>query len=158
MTIKENLNYTIISNSIDKKLLETISEYSVLDDNLSFTELKEIIETNLNKRVVFNDLLRKFTKAGKERILALIKDRNMHFINITSNMEEVYYGDYVYVFDNEEIALEGETEVVLKEEKILKRLGFGLPFATDVSTQLMYYNVLNKVYYDTEKLVNDLWN
>lgn len=158
MTIKENLNYTIISNSIDKKLLEKVNEYSILDDNLGFNELREIIETNLNKRIVFNDSLRRFTKAGKERIIALIKERNMHFINITSNMEEVYFGDYIYVFDNDEIALEGETEVVLKEEKILKRLGFGLPFATDVSTQLMYYNVLDKVSYDTEKLVNDLWN
>ena len=54
--------------------------------------------------------------------------------------------------------MEGSKEGVLKEEKILKRIGFGLPFVVDLSVQLKLYKVLDKVYFDMESLVKDLWN
>ena len=44
------------------------------------------------------------------------------------------------------------------EEKLLKRLGFGLPFIVDLSLSLEFYDILDKIYYDTSSLVGELWN
>ena len=54
--------------------------------------------------------------------------------------------------------LEGNKEVVLKNEKLLKKLGFGVPFVVDLSIQLMYYDILDKVYFDVDNLLEALWN
>ena len=67
-------------------------------------------------------------------------------------------GDYIIVFDKKGIFLEGLKSEVLKEEKKLKKVGFGLPFVVDLSIQLNYYDIFKKVYFDMNELVNDLWN
>lgn len=157
MDIKSNQNYVILSNSIDEKLLERFNEYKIINED-SFQELQEKLENYIDRVVVFNDTLRRYTDSEKKQILSLLKLRNINFILITSNIEEATLGEYIFVFDHDNIVLEGKNEDVLKEEKILKRLGLGLPFAVDVSIQLKYYGILDKIYYDVESLVSSLWN
>ena len=94
----------------------------------------------------------------QNEIIDLLKRQNMHFILITSNIEEALLGDYIIVFDKKGIFLEGLKSEVLKEEKKLKKVGFGLPFVVDLSIQLNYYDIFKKVYFDMNELVNDLWN
>jgi hypothetical protein len=53
--------------------------------------------------------------------------------------------------------LEGSTLSVLKEEKLLKRLGYKLPFVVDLSLQLNAYNLIDSIFLDEEVLVNKLW-
>jgi len=53
--------------------------------------------------------------------------------------------------------MEGKKELVLQEEKILKKLGFNLPFIVELSNGLKYYGVIDKVYFNNEELVNVLW-
>lgn len=158
MKLENNLNYCILSNKIDKNLLDKFNEYIIIDDTISFEELKTKIEEFKNKTIVFNEVWQSLNKNRVKKILDLLNLRHINFINITSNIEEALLSDYIYVYDEEKIVMEGAKEAVLKEEKILKRLGFGLPFVVDLSLQLMYYGVLDKVYYDTESLVNKLWN
>ena len=55
------------------------------------------------------------------------------------------------------VAIEGKTMQVLKEEKLLKRLGIGLPFYIDVSLQLNLYNLIDKIYLNKEELADALW-
>ena len=53
--------------------------------------------------------------------------------------------------------MEGKKEAVLQEEKILKKLGFSLPFIVELSKGLKYYQVVDKIYFNNVELVNDLW-
>ena len=53
--------------------------------------------------------------------------------------------------------IEGNTQAVLEEERIIKKLGFNLPFIVELSSGLKYYNIVDKIYYDLESLVNYLW-
>ena len=64
----------------------------------------------------------------------------------------------IIVYDEDMKVLEGNKEVVLKNEKLLKKLGFGVPFVVDLSIQLMYYDILDKVYFDVDNLLEALWN
>ena len=158
MTIKPDLNYTIISNYIDKELLEKFQDYTIINDNITYEALENMIYNYPSKTICFNDCLRKYREEGKKKIFELLKIRGVNFINITSNIEEVLESDYLIVFYNHDIAIEGNTLEVLKEEKILKRLGFALPFTYDLSLQLKLYNVLTDTETDLEKLVMTLWN
>ena len=53
--------------------------------------------------------------------------------------------------------MEGEVLSCLKEEKLLKRLGYKLPFIYDLSLQLNYYEVINKIYLDNKSLEEAVW-
>lgn len=158
MKIENNLNYTILSDAINQNLLNNFNDYTILNDNLTYQEIEDMIYSFPSKTVVLNDVLRKFKTKEKEKIIELLRVRGVNFINITSFIEEAIYGDYIYVFYDNKIVIEGATKEVLKSEKLLKRLGFGLPFAMDLSTQLKLYQVLDNEELDLGKLVDTLWN
>ena len=158
MKIAKDTNYCLLSNAIDETLLANFSEYNVVDDKITYSKLEELISNFINKTIVFNETWHILNNKQKGKIMELLKLRNVNFINITSNIEDALFCDYIYVYDKDNIVMEGSKDAVLKEEKILKRLGYGLPFVIDLSLQLNYYNILDEVYYDMESLVHDLWN
>ena len=80
------------------------------------------------------------------------------YVNITSDIEETLFSQYLIVLGEKGVLVEGEVKKVLMEEKLLKKLGFNLPFVLDLSLQLKAYEVIDQEYYDLDKLVNDLWN
>ncbi|MEG0794515.1 MAG: hypothetical protein RSG95_01830 [Bacilli bacterium] len=157
MKIENNINYSIISNNINKTLLDKFCEYTLVDGFIKYDELVSKISYFKNKTIVFNDVLRSFSNEEKESIIDLLMVRKINFINITSNMEELLLSDYIFVFNNDELVLEGKVKDVLKEEKILKRIGFSLPFIVDLSTQLKLYGVISEVSYNERELVSELW-
>lgn len=158
MNIESNFNYCILSNNINQELLKKFLEYPIIDDSLSFNDLKQKVEFNTSKMVVLNDSFYKLNSKEISIIIDLFKKQQMNFIYITSDIEKSILSDNIVVFDNNEIVLNGLKEDVLKEEKILKRLGFGLPFVVDLSLQLNYYDILNKIYFDMSLLIGELWN
>lgn len=158
MNIESNFNYCILSNNINQELLKKFLEYPIIDDSLSFNDLKQKVEFNTSKMVVLNDSFYKLNSKEISIIIDLFKKQQMNFIYITSDIEKSILSDKIIVFDNNEIVLNGLKEDVLKEEKILKRLGFGLPFVVDLSLQLNYYDILNKIYFDMSLLIGELWN
>ena len=138
----------------------------VCDDNLFvLSELKnEIVVNKLDDLrnlkssfIVFNDFLRLLNNHEKEILLSNLEKKNIHFLNITSNIEEALYADELKVVYHNRVMLEGSTVSVLKEEKLLKRLGYKLPFMVDLSLQLNAYNLIDSIFLDEEVLVDKLW-
>lgn len=158
MMFDDKVNYTILVNNANKEFMEQFKEYSIIGSNMSFDELKEKLEMFPSKRVVFNESWYNLRNNEKKVIIELLKKQNINFVNITSNIEDSLLSDYIVVFDENKKVFEGNTEVVLRNEKVLKKLGYGLPFVVDLSIQLTYYDILGKVYYDMDKLTEDLWN
>lgn len=158
MMFDDNVNYTLLVNNANKEFMEQFKEYSIIGSNMSFDELKEKLEMFPSKRVVFNESWFNLSDNEKKSIIELLKKQNVNFVNITSNIEDSLLSNYVIVYDEDKKVLEGNTEVVLRNEKVLKKLGYGLPFVVDLSIQLTYYDILDKVYYNMDKLTEDLWN
>ena len=158
MMFDDKVNYTILVNNANKEFMEQFKEYSIIGSNMSFDELKEKLEMFPSKIVAFNESWYNLRNNEKKVIIELLKKQNINFVNITSNIEDSLLSDYIVVFDEDKKVLEGNTEVVLRNEKILKKLGYGLPFVVDLSIQLTYYDILDKVYYNMDKLTEDLWN
>lgn len=158
MEFSDGVNYTILVNNADKAFLENFKSYKVLDTMEGFDAIKSQVEVFLSKRIVFNEIWYYLSKEEKSELLEILKRRNVSFVNITSNVEDVIYSDYVIVYDDDKKVLEGNKEMVLRNEKLLKRLGYGVPFVVDLSIQLNYYDIFDTVYYDMDKLTEALWN
>lgn len=158
MEFSDGVNYTILVNNADKAFFENFESYKVLDTMDGFDAIKMQVEVFLSKRIVFNEIWYYLSKEEKSELLEILKRRNVSFVNITSNVEDVIYSDYVIVYDNDKKILEGNKEMVLRNEKLLKRLGYGIPFVVDLSIQLNYYDIFDTVYYDMDKLTEALWN
>ena len=61
------------------------------------------------------------------------------------------------VLYNGKVVMEGSMMSCLLEEKLLKRLGYNLPFYVDLSLQLNYYEILKNIYMDKESMVDAIW-
>ena len=157
MEFSDNVNYVVLSNNADKKFMSKFGVYQIIDI-LPFEKLKNTLEMFPSKNVVLSDSLSGLSNKEKKEILELLNKQNIHYINVTSNVEDALFGDYVIVYDEDMKVLEGNMEMVLKNEKILKKLGFGVPFVVDLAIQLMYYDVLDRVYFDVDNLLEALWN
>ena len=136
----------------------------VLNKRLSSLDLPtviylKIITSIINSKeiVIFDDVLSYLSDHYKKIVIGYLKKNKNIFINFTSNIEDVLLVNYLIVLTNSGVAIEGKTIDVLNEEKILKRLGFNLPFVFDLSLQLKSYGVIDKSYTNIDRLVNDLW-
>lgn len=121
-------------------------------------KLKILASLNTNKTVfVFFDVLTYLDKEFKERLIRYLILNKKRIINYTTDIEETLLLDYLVVLHENKIIMEGKKGLVLQEEKILKKLGFNLPFIVELSNGLKYYGVIDKVYFNNEELVNVLW-
>ena len=86
-----------------------------------------------------------------------LNSQNISFFCVTNQIENTPFFDYLLVIKNNRIALEGRTISVLKEEKIMKLLGYSLPFYVNMSIQLGYYGIVDDIYLSKEELEEAIW-
>ena len=144
-------NVTIVSTNLDRSILNNYTDYEVIETNFTYKELLN------KKKVIFYNILNNLKEVKLKKLFKYLKDNNIDFINVTNNMELVMYTEYLIVYDNKNVAIEGNTIAVLKNEKILKRLGLGLPFIVELSLLLKDYNLIDDIYLTKESLVDKLW-
>lgn len=151
--------------SIDDIPLKILDRYNCIEliDKKELTYIDEI-KINILKSlssdkdiIVFYDILNYIDNKTKNEIIKELKENNKIIINYTTEIEESLLLDYLIVVHNNEVIMEGNTKEVLKEEKIIKKLGFKLPLIIELSNGLKYYDVISKTYYSIESLVEDLW-
>lgn len=104
-----------------------------------------LCELDYEDKLLIFDILKEYVKDG-----GII-------LNFTNDMEETLYGNKIIVVYEKKIVCEGKTLSVLNEEKILKRLGLGLPFIVELNRYLMDYGLINKYYLSDKELVGALW-
>lgn len=158
MMFDEGVNYTILANNADKVFMSKLGSFPIIEGDFSYEKLKEKLEMFPNKRLIFKNSLYGLKREEKKEIINLLTKQKINFVNVTCDVEESLLSDYIIVYDEDKKVLEGNMESVLRNEKVLKKLGFGVPFVVDLSIQLNYYDVLKKVYFDLDELVGVLWN
>lgn len=109
------------------------------------------------KVIVIDDLSMIFPYEDRVKIFSYLKSLGIKILYCTSDVEDIVNFSYTMVIANKMVAMEGETSLILKEEKLMKLLGYGLPFYINLSTQLKYYGLLNDFCYDKEELEKSLW-
>ena len=170
--VKDELRYSLeninVAPKIIREKLNEINDYFGINKILN----KSIGNLNLNDRTLvkilsyaimeptylaIDDLLVDLDTRTKILLLNYLNSKDIMLINVTTNMEDVLYTDYMMCLYDGISAIDGKTLEVLKNEKILKRLGFSLPFMLDLSIQLELYGLISKTYLNKEGLVKNLW-
>lgn len=170
--VKDELRFSLENLNISpKEIKERISE---LDEFFGikkiFNKPIEILSSNdkvlvkilsyaiyYPEYLAIDDLLIYLNERTKILLLNYLNYKNIKLIMVTSNVEDTLFTDYTLVLYNKINAIDGKTLEVLKEEKILKRLGLNIPFYLDLSIQLKLYGLINKTYLNKEDLVKHLW-
>ncbi len=170
--VKDELRYSLentnVSPEVISERIKEINEYFGINKLLN----KSINNLNLNDKTLvkilsyaiieptylaLDDLLIDLDTRTKILLLNYLNSKNIMLINVTSNMEDVLYTDYTLCLYDGISAIDGRTLDVLKNEKLLKRLGFSLPFMIDLSIQLELYGLIGKTYLNKEAMVKNLW-
>ena len=160
VVITKNRTTTNFDIPEDLYALFSLEELKNKKDLTEFDELKLKILSCLNsnnKIFVFMNVLTYLDSDFKEKVIRYLKLGSKRIINYTTDIEETLLLDYIVVIHENKIIMEGKKELVLKEEKILKKLGFHLPFVVELSNGLKYYGLVTKTYFNNKELVNDLW-
>lgn len=171
-TVKEELKYSLEQINIDpkdiKQIVEELNDYfginKLLNKHISLLSkndkiLLKILSCAITcpKYIAIDDMLSDLDIRTKILLLNYLNSKNILLINVTSDLEDVLYTDYVMCLYKGISGIDGKSLDVLKEEKILKRLGFSLPFMVDLSIQLKLYGLIDKVYLNKEAMVKNLW-
>lgn len=151
MKKNKETNVTILDINLNESILNNYKDYYVFKNKIDIKELKK------HDKIIFFNSLHLISKKSLNTIIKYLKSNDIDYINITNNMEEVLYTDYLIIKDNESVLIEGKTLSVLKETRLIKRLGFNLPFIVDLSLLLGDYGLINKIYTDQDKLIGELW-
>ena len=125
------------------------------EDEYKIIIISSIFSTK--KIIAFMNMFTYVSKEFQNKIIEFLRRQNKRIINYTSETEETLLLPYLIIIYNNEIVIEGETKIVLKEETLIKKLGFNLPFIVELSSGLKYYNVVSKLFFDNESLVEELW-
>lgn len=165
----ENLNIPV--DKIENKVIEIAKEFGITEmldkkiEDLTNSEKQELsvaISLLHDPQVLLLDnAFSMMNKKTKRKIMSILKERikkdNLTVILTTMNLEEILESDYTYVLHEGEIIMEGTPVSVLKEEKLLNSVGLELPFMIDLSLKLQFYELLDEVVIDMDRMVNILW-
>lgn len=165
---KENISEEIKFLTFDERQKELFFRFFTENDlfdnpnHLSFYKQKILqIFTCIheNPDLLFIDQIYSYLHLEDIKIFdKYFKEKHITVVITSTNIELSLNYSYMIVLNEGSVAIEGKTLQVLQEEKLLKRLGIGLPFYVDLSIQLKLYNLIDKVYLDQRKLANQLWN
>lgn len=170
--VKDELRFSMeemnISQQDIKKELDELNDYFGINKILNSPlkglclndrTLVKILSYALMKPtyLALDDLLSDLNTRTKILLLNYLNSKNILLIQVTSNIEDIMYTDYTLCLYNGISAIDGKTLDVLENEKVLKRLGFSLPFMIDLSIQLRLYGLLEKNYLNKEAMVKNLW-
>lgn len=172
-TLREEFTCTLEMLQIPSKditaqidyLIHYFSLEEILDVPVSHLSKRKKVFANIlthlivNPRIlVLDDVFHWLDKTYKEKLIHFLKEHEITFVNVISDSNDSLYTEYLVVFmKNGRIAMEGPTLGVLKEEKLMRRLGMQIPFMVDLSIQLGYYELLDTILLDKEEMVKQIW-
>ena len=148
--IKELVSYFKINDYLNNKISE-------LTYDLKYYILIILNILDKNKYLVLDNILCYLSNNHSKKIYSYSKKNKVTIVNISSSLDNALHSEYLVCLYNGKIAMEGPVMSCLKEERLLKRLGFKLPFMYDLSLQLNYYEVLDDIYLDFKDMESAIW-
>lgn len=158
-------------NDIKETVLRLAKEFNFTDDlnkrfDILTLEKKKIVLLALSleikpKILILDNLMENINKNLKniflKKIRRIVKKEKMTVINISNDVEESMFADMIVIIGDGQVLLKGSKRKVFEQESFFENNDFELPFIVNLSYKLMFYDLINKVYFDEKKLVDDLW-
>lgn len=134
--------------------------YNINDLNF-FEKVKALILLNVLHTpsiLLLDNLLDDLADNEILEIINILKKIGGMTVLITSNsIDTAPSFDNIYVIEKGTLLLSGKPLDVLKEDSMLNKIGLNLPFLVDLSIKLKYYDLVDKIELDVNRMVNKLW-
>ena len=161
--IEKNKN-SIVKNLIkDEQIIKTFNIENILDRKMNTLSTGEktlvTILLNVDKELlIIDDILKNLDNLTKDLLLRKIKKLRKEKITIfvTTSADDILFGNKTLIMSKNNNTF-NDTKKIIKEEKIFKEANITLPFIINLSKKLSYYDLVDKEYFEIDKLVNDLW-
>lgn len=165
----ENLN--IEPAKIEKKILELSKLFGIsklLDKktfDLTRSERQEVLLVisllHQPKILLLDNPFSMMDISTKNKIRKALKEyqnnNNLTIILATTNLEDTIDTDYLYIINDGDILIEGLPLTVLKEDTMLNHLGLYNSFMVDLSLKLKFYELIDDIELDINRMVDTLW-
>lgn len=170
-TVRDELSYALNVSDIDNRVYEISSVLgiaSLLDMNPNCLSCSEKQLVSLGCALIrkpdllilddaFSMIDGVFKKNVFDFLVKLNRDYGTTIVNVTSDIDESLYGDFIVVIDKGRVIVNDDKLSVYKQEKCLKRLGINLPFMVDLSKRLSYYDLVDDFVFNMDDMVDLLW-
>lgn len=155
---KKEISYRVIDVSkkfgFDKVLNRDFDSICLLDKkkvNLGVGIMKK------PKILVLDNVLEGISKKDKITIFRKLKKLNITIINLTNDINDALISDETFIIGDGKVLLKGSRRSIFENEDFFEKNDFELPFIVNLSFKLKFYDLIDKVYFDEKKLVDDLW-
>ena len=153
--IDEVVNLTKISTDLGKSIFE-----------LSYVEkIKVLIAASIIHKpclLLIDDIFRFLKIKEKKEILKILKNinekLNITILFTTSDLNDVIDFKNIILLNNGKIEMQDSFDNIIFNDNELSKIGFQIPLMIDLSRKLQFYNLVDKIYYDPDKVVDKLWN
>lgn len=115
-----------------------------------------------NPKIIFlDDIFEGLTFKEYNDIINIIKEAidkyDVSFVYTTNKLENAILSDKIIFINNKKVDLEGSVNEILKHDNYLLKSGINIPKMIDLSLKLNFYNLLDEVIMDTDRMVDTLW-
>lgn len=156
---------------IQNRILNIASEFKfndVLDKTFNYLSFQEKILVMLGlslvkkpKILILDNIFEGFDKDLKNNILKKLKrfakKEKMTVIDMTNDVEDTLLADNIVIIGDGKVLLSGSKRKVFEKEAFFEKNNMALPFVVSLSDKLKFYELIDKIYFDEKKLVDDLW-
>ena len=160
-SLNGNVNELVNNNFIDYfDLINYLSlDVKKLDLSIKIKVAFSILLSSDFDAFFIENVLMWLNKNDREKILKKLKTKakDKIVLLITNNLEDTLVANRVILLNNGKIILDGSLEDFYGNEKPFNDCNLQLPFIVDLSYKLKLYNIIDKVYFNQRKLVDDLW-
>lgn len=149
-----------IINLIDK---QKIFEYSINKLDLAEKQILAIavILYQNPDLLLLDDCFCFVDKLRREKLLKIIrkyqKNNNVSVIYVTNESDDLLLSDRIILLKDGKIISDGGKNSILEHEKEFRKIGMKRPFIVELSSKLKYYDLIDKIYLNDSRLVNELW-
>jgi len=174
-TVKDELAYGLESLATKKeemitRIEEIASEFrlsALMEESPKRLDLSAKVKLSIARSLITKPkvlILDNILSSLDEKDLKLVTKNLENYVNnggiilnFTTEIEETLLGSKIIITNEEKIILQGYTLSVLNEEKIMKRLGYNLPFIILLNRYLKDYELINYYVFTYRKLVDEIW-
>jgi energy-coupling factor transport system ATP-binding protein len=111
--------------------------------------------------LILDEALMMIDVTQRDKLLKILKDYNkrkrLTIVSFTHNLDEAIYSDRLVILNYGKIVVDGAFPDVFNEERVMRKIGLEVPFAVELSQKLRVYGLLDKIYLDVERLVDEVW-
>lgn len=176
-TVLHELQFPLIYLGFSaKEIKRRVSEVSelvkvdtILDKEItklsSYEKIKVLIAVSIihkPKVLLLDDIFRNLGFSQRNGIISILKylveTQKMTVLFTTSDLTDVTNIDNIFVVNKGRNVLNGNFDSIIKCDNELSKMGFAIPLMVDLSRKLQFYNLVDKIYYDVDEVVNKLWS